>query len=78
MIRRCSGGHFFIGKSCPFCKRAAIANIPYQAGDCIDCGALCPGYAYGCTQPNPLSPVELEAATLEVTETKQSTERFAK
>lgn len=54
-IYRCKNGHHFINsEDCPYCKEKFIAKIEYQLGDCIFCGQLCPSYAIGCTNPNPI------------------------
>ena len=55
-ISKCKNGHYFFGKSyCPFCKEPEKEQVEYHEGDCIDCGMLCSGYAYACTQPNPIN-----------------------
>ena len=55
IINKCKNGHFFINnKYCPICKEPKKEQIDYNVGDCVDCGMLCPGYAYGCNQPNPI------------------------
>ena len=55
LIFACKNDHYFIKTDkCPFCGEKRIKTYDYREGDCIDCGQLCPGYAYGCTEPNPL------------------------
>jgi hypothetical protein len=65
-IKECDNGHFFVGaiRECPVCGISVIARtIPYMAGDCVACGVLCPGYAYGCTSPSPIIPDDFVPAT---------------
>ncbi|MFA4973009.1 MAG: hypothetical protein WC683_10365 [bacterium] len=53
-IGRCELGHWFIGAVCSICLSPAVGVVESRPGDCIDCGCLCPEYAYGCTQPHPI------------------------
>lgn len=56
IIYSCSDNHHWTGEDfCPFCGKPSIKTFDFQDGDCIKCGNLCPGYAYGCTSPEPLS-----------------------
>lgn len=51
----CSNGHHSLDNNlCPFCGKKPIKTVEYRDGDCIDCGNLCPSYAYGCNTPYPL------------------------
>ena len=55
IIYMCSQNHHWLGNNvCPFCGEKSIKTFNYQQGDCIKCGNLCPGYAYGCTSPEPI------------------------
>lgn len=55
-ILRCPNGHYFVETSqCPHCGAEACDAFELREGDCVYCGELCPGYAYGCTLPTPLS-----------------------
>lgn len=56
----CKNDHYFfaIGSKCPYCKSPIEKKIPFREGDCIYCGpdhVMCPGHAYGCNNPTPLS-----------------------
>lgn len=51
----CPNDHHSLDKDhCPFCGLEAVKEMEYRDGDCIDCGNLCPGYAYACNTPYPL------------------------
>jgi hypothetical protein len=55
IIYICSNGHHFLSNSeCPFCSAEPVREVEYREGDCIQCGQLCPVYAYGCSNPAPL------------------------
>ena len=55
VILVCQKNHHWIDDTiCPFCGLEPIEELPFQSGDCIKCGSLCPGYAYGCTSPEPI------------------------
>lgn len=54
LIRKCANQHYFLKTVCPHCGGPPMDTIERRDGDCIDCGQLCPGYAYGCTSPFPL------------------------
>ena len=58
-LGRCENGHHFLGPQCPFCSGGVQVSLEYRDGDCIDCGVLCPGYAYGCASPHPLEREQL-------------------
>jgi hypothetical protein len=64
MINICGEGHHFIGGQCPLCHSWPMASVPYRDGDCIDCGNLCAGFAYACTEPHPIENRELVAEYL--------------
>jgi len=54
-ILYCENKHYFVNsEKCPICGLDSTSSVEYREGDCIDCGQLCPGYAYGCTSPSPL------------------------
>ena len=51
-ILKCKNGHYFLNVSiCPYCGEQYRETVNYREGDCIKCGQLCPGYAYGCISP---------------------------
>ncbi len=60
-IHVCPNNHYFYAlkkeriTKCPFCNEESVKIVEYRVGDCIACGHLCPEYAYGCTDPNPLN-----------------------
>lgn len=53
-ISKCPNGHYFITAKCHICGSKAVEFYERRQGDCVDCGALCPGYAYACTSPMPI------------------------
>lgn len=60
-ISKCKNGHYFINKEkCALCGEGTMESVPYRDGDCIDCGQLCPGHAYGCNEPLPLRPEDFK------------------
>jgi ribosomal protein L37AE/L43A len=59
VIYMCENQHHFINNDvCPYCNHKYIRKYEYMLGDCIKCGNFCPGYAYGCTKPEPLEQSE--------------------
>ena len=59
VIYICPNNHYFLANKlstlqCPFCGELSVSTIEYQDGDCVECGQLCPAYAYGCNSPNPI------------------------
>jgi len=59
-ILKCKNGHFFLDASiCTYCGEQHQDAVEYREGDCIKCGLLCPGYAYGCASPKPIEPNSL-------------------
>jgi hypothetical protein len=57
-------GHFFLRYTeyCPYCGQKEVETYPYREGDCVSCGCLCPGFAYGCTSPDPITSEQLNLA----------------
>ncbi len=64
IIGQCIKGHFFIrlGDTCPLCNSKTLKTLPYCEGDCIACGLLYPGNAYGCCSPDPIEDIEINEA----------------
>lgn len=63
-ILRCKNGHHFLqGSICPYCGEQYQDTVECREGDCIKCGLLCPGYAYGCTSPKPIDPQSTTLST---------------
>ena len=56
-LHLCKEGHFFIESVCPWCGQAPSKEEEYREGDCVACGFLCPGSAYGCDGPRPIGSV---------------------
>lgn len=55
IIKECENHHHFINQDyCPICNGSPQNTIKYREGDCINCGQLCPIYAYACTDPKPI------------------------
>lgn len=55
-IKKCENGHHFIdGDACPYCNKSSTKLYDYMLGDCIHCGAFCPGNAYACNSPRPIA-----------------------
>ena len=65
VIWRCDQGHFFLQqstKACPRCGGAVVSRHDFRLVDCIACGELCPGNAYCCDEPRPITEADLERA----------------
>lgn len=53
-VSKCISGHHFLGQQCPWCGKSKVGAMPYKAGDCIACSALCQDGLFCCNRPRPL------------------------
>ncbi len=52
-ISVCSNNRHFERRNCPVCGLPADRLLPYRAGDCVACSALCGLDRYCCNSPRP-------------------------